>query len=250
MIEELFPEYFPMSNKTIEIRKAVFQRADHMVCISEKTRADLIRLYGIGADRVSVVYHGSSLFASMSRPVAIGGPFFLYVGDRGGYKNFISLLAAFAESLLYKTHKLVCFGGGQLTAPEQDRINQLRISNDRVLCVGGDDALLASYYAAAEAFVYPSLYEGFGIPLLEAMECGCPIICSNNSSIPEVAGDAAVYFDARDTKDIANAMLTVAQSPEERLKLILRGKVRVKQFSWDICAQQTYAVYERLLSKQ
>ncbi len=250
MIEELFPEYFPMSKRTIEIRKAVFQRVDHVICISESTRADLIRLYEIDPQKISVVNHGSSLVISIGPPIAIGAPFFLYVGDRGGYKNFIGLLAAFAESQLFKTHKLVCFGGGLLTAPEQERINELRIPNGRVLFVGGDDALLARYYAAAEAFVYPSLYEGFGIPLLEAMQCGCPVICSNNSSIPEVAGDAAIYFDARDTQDISHAILKVVQSPEERPKLVLKGNARVKQFSWDICAQQTYAVYERLLSKQ
>jgi glycosyltransferase involved in cell wall biosynthesis len=109
---------------------------------------------------------------------------------------------------------------------------------------------LAKYYAAAEAFVYPSLYEGFGIPLLEAMECSCPVLCSNNSSLPEVAGDAAIYFDARDTQDMSNAMLRVVQSSGERHRLISLGKRRVKQFSWDICARQTYAVYEKVLSKQ
>lgn len=248
MIEELFPEYFPMSKQTIETRKAVFRRVDHIICISESTRADLLRLYGVNPEKVSVVYHGSSLSTSMPQPVSGRDPFFLYVGDRGYYKNFFSLLAAFAESRLFKTHKLVCFGGGKLSDGEQERIKQLRIPNEQIISAGGEDALLARYYATAEAFVYPSLYEGFGIPVLEAMECGCPVICGNNSSIPEVAGDAAMYFDSSDTLDISSAMQKIAQSPATRLDLIAKGRIRVRKFSWDKCAQQTHAVYEGLLS--
>jgi glycosyltransferase involved in cell wall biosynthesis len=250
MIHELFPAYFSNSNRTMDIRKAAFSRADHLICISESTRADLIRLYGVDADKISVIYLASSLTAPIDPVVAMGEPFFLYVGARYAHKNFPRLLAAFAESLLFKTHKLVCFGGGQFAEYERERIKELGIPPDRIVLVdGGNDDLLSRYYASAEAFVCPSIYEGFGIPLLEAMECGCPIICSNNSSIPEVAGDAAIYFDAEDTQSISNAMLRVAQSPNERSQLIMKGNVRVKQFSWDICAQQTYSVYERLLGR-
>lgn len=248
-IEELYPEYFPKNKRTIEIRKAVFRRSDHLVCISESTRTDLIALYKIDPEKISVVHLASSLTVSAEPPVDIGHQFFLYVGNRGGYKNFLGLLAAFAESALYKTHKIICFGGGYRTRFEKERMEQLGIPNDRIVFVSGDDSLLARYYAAAQAFVYPSLYEGFGIPLLEAMECGCPVICSNSSSIPEVAGDAAIYFDVRDAHDVSNAMRKVTQSAEERLRLIEKGKVRIKQFSWDKCAQQTFAIYERLLAK-
>jgi len=248
-IEELFPEYFPLSKKTIEIRKAVYQRVSHVICISQNTRKDLIRLYDIDPDKVSVVYHGSSLVAPLEQPVRTGPPFFLYVGERASYKNFLGLLRAFAESRLFKTHELVCFGGGRLRAGEYECIDQLGIPRERVRFVSGDDAMLAGHYATAEAFLYPSIYEGFGIPLLEAMQCGCPVLCGDASSIPEVAGDAAMYFNARDTQEIASALQKIVQSPEERLRLIAKGKTRVKQFSWDICAQQTYAVYEKLLAK-
>lgn len=248
MIEDVLPEYFSTRTKNCEIKKAVFRRADHLICISESTRADLIKLYSVDPHKISVVHLASSLAPPIEPFSGIGEPFFLYVGYRGGYKNFLGLLGAFANSLLFKTHRLVCFGGGKLTALEQERMSQLRIPNDRVLFVWGDDALLGGYYATAEALIFPSLYEGFGLPLLEAMGCGCPVICSNNSSIPEVAGDAAIYFDARDIQEISNAMLRVVQSSDERLRLISRGKVRVKKFSWDTCARQTHAVYERLLS--
>ncbi len=137
-----------------------------------------------------------------------------------------------------------------MRANEYERIDKLGVPRDRIVSVTGDDEKLAGYYASAEAFVYPSVYEGFGIPLLEAMECGCPVLCGNTSSMPEVAGDAAMYFNARDTQEMAAALQKIVQSPEQRLSLISKGKERVKQFSWDICAQQTYSVYERLLSKQ
>jgi glycosyltransferase involved in cell wall biosynthesis len=122
------------------------------------------------------------------------------------------------------------------------------VPRERVVNVTGDDSKLASFYATAEAFVYPSIYEGFGIPMLEAMECGCPVLCGNTSSMPEVAGDAAIYFNARDTQEMAAALQKIVHSSEERLSLIAKGKERVKQFSWDICAQQTYSVYEKLLA--
>jgi glycosyltransferase involved in cell wall biosynthesis len=250
MIDELFTACSPKKDKIIDLRKAAFSRADHLICISESTRADLIRLYEVDPDKVSVIYLASSLTAPIGPVVAMGEPYILYVGVRYAHKNFPRLLAAFAESLLFKTHKLVCFGGGQFADYEQKQMKELGIPPDRIALVdGGNDDLLSRYYASAEAFVCPSIYEGFGIPLLEAMECGCPIICSNNSSIPEVAGDAAIYFDAEDIHSISNAMLRIAQSPNERNQLIMKGKVRCKQFSWDICAQQTYSVYERLLGR-
>ncbi len=249
-IEELFPEYFPLSHQTIEIRKAVYRRVDHFICISHNTREDLIRLYGVDPTKVSVVHLASSLRAPAQPPARNAEPFFLYVGERAGYKNFLGLVTAFARSKMFNTHQLVCFGGGPLRANEYKQIDQLGVPRDRVTCVSGDDAKLATYYSTAEAFVYPSIYEGFGIPLLEAMECGCPVLCGNTSSMPEVAGDAAMYFDARDIEEMAAALQKIGGSPEDRLSLIAKGKERIKQFSWDICAQQTYSVYERLLSKQ
>jgi len=249
LIEELFPRLFPQGQKTIAIRKEAFRRADHLICVSENTRRDLISLYGIDSEKTSVVYLASSLTRTEPAIAEAREPFFLYVGNRSGYKNFLGLLAAFAESLLFKTHILVCFGGGRLTPIEQEQIRMLKIPSDRVVSSRGDDERLSCYYASAEAFVCPSLYEGFGIPLLEAMNCGCPILCGSSGSMPEVAGEAAIHFDASDTGSISNAMLKVVESRETRRRLILRGEARAKQFSWDTCAKQTYDVYKRLLAE-
>ncbi len=249
MIDELFAESFPRSVESANAQRAAIHRADHVICISECTRADLIRLYNVDPRITSVTHLASSLAPSGNLPPPLEEPYFLYVGNRGGYKNHSCLLAAFGESYLYKTHKLVCFGGGRLGKDEAEQIRRLGIPDHRVLMVDGDDELLSRYYAAAVAFVYPSLYEGFGIPLLEAMQCGCPVLCSNSSSMPEVAGGAAIYFEPADPQSIASAMLTVAQSPQERRLLISNGRSRAQEFSWDLCARQTYSIYETLLFK-
>jgi glycosyltransferase involved in cell wall biosynthesis len=250
MTHELFPQFFPKNNDTMNIRRTAFARADHLICISESTRADLVRIYGVEEERVSVIHLASSLTAPQDPALAVKDPFFLYVGARAGYKNFAGLLEAFAASLLFKTHRLVCFGGVQFNESENKRRNELGIPQDRVEFVEGDDDLLSRHYASADAFVYPSLYEGFGIPLLEAMECGCPIICNASSSMPEVAGDAAMYCEADDIHSLSSAMLKIVQFPDERRALILRGRLRAKSFSWDQCAQKTHAVYTRVLTGQ
>ena len=116
-----------------------------------------------------------------------------------------------------------------------------------MVSLGGSDAVLARCYAGADALVFPSLYEGFGIPLVEAMELGCPIVTSNVSSLPEVAGDAAIYVDPRDSGAIADALVKLASSPETRGRLIANGRVQAQRFSWDQCASATYAAYCNLV---
>ncbi len=247
MIAELFSD---SSNPPgpLPVKKAAFDRADHLICISQNTRADLIRLYKVDPSKISVISLASSIVPSRKPLLPTAEPFFLYVGGRWGYKNFLGFAEAYKESNLYKTHKVVCFGGDSFATHELARLHELNLPLDRFEIVDGDDEMLSRYYAAAVALVYPSLYEGFGIPLLEAMECGCPVLCGNSSSLPEVAGDAASYFDARDLSAIGDTMLKVANSPEERKRLIQKGRERVKLFSWDKCTQQTYTVYKELAS--
>lgn len=249
-IAELFPNQASTQPGPFPVRQAAFDRADHLICISLSTRSDLLRLYDVDPAKVSVIPLASSIIPSNKPLPSTAEPFFLFVGGRWGYKNFLGLAKAYRDSGLYKSHKLICFGSDGFASHEIHRLKELGIPLDRFEIIDGDDSLLSRYYVSAVALVYPSLYEGFGIPLLEAMECACPVLCGATSSLPEVAGDAASYFDASDSSSIANAMLRIANSPEERRRLIEKGKDRVRQFSWDKCAQQTYAVYERLLSDQ
>ena len=126
-------------------------------------------------------------------------------------------------------------------------IRRLHLPLTQVRQLNGDDGVLAALYRQAAMFVYPSLYEGFGIPPLEAMSFNCPVACSNTSSVPEVVGNAAIQFDPLDIDSIANALVRLASDKALRAKLIELGKARVAKFDWEQCAKQTLDVYRALL---
>lgn len=245
-IPERFPQFFSNMEKHREEKRRALRRADHVICVSESTRQDLLELYDVEPGRVSVVPLGSSIEPASEPPADLALPYFLHVGGRYEYKNFGGLVQAFGEAGLYRTHKLVSFSVQPFGARELGAMDRAGVPRDSVISATGDDHVLARYYAGAEALVFPSMYEGFGIPLLEAMRCGCPIITSNVSSLPEVAGDAAVYCDPLDIKSISAALLRVATSPETRASLIAKGRARAKAFSWKRCAADTYKVYKSL----
>lgn len=250
MIHELFPAEFPAGDRTRQDKASAVTRADHVICVSEHTRRDLVNLLGVPHEKTSVVYHGFSLRtegACVDLPVR--RPFLLYVGARSGYKNFSCLLQAYAASgALMKNLDLVAFGGGAITAKEAILVRQLGIPPENLHQIQGGDDVLAGLYRRATAFVYPSLYEGFGIPPLEAMSFDCPVICSNTSSMPEVVGDAAMLFDPLSAEALGQALAAVHDDAELRQALIAKGRERIKNFSWDKCAQQTMTVYQQVLS--
>ncbi len=231
-------------------------RADQVICVSEHTRRDLLELYDVAAERVSVTHLGYAPLAQL--PIeeeaatlrahfsgGAGKPYLLYVGSRANYKNFPALLRAFAASAwLRQNFALVCFGGGELTPVELSLIADLGIGGG-VRHVDGPDSLLAGCYRHASVFVYPSLYEGFGMPPLEAMSLDCPVVCSNSSSIPEVVGDAAILFDPLDPDAIRAALETVLDSASLRSSLIERGRQRKELFSWQRCARETLEIYRK-----
>jgi glycosyltransferase involved in cell wall biosynthesis len=196
-----------------------------------------------------VVLLGSSFAPAVEEPMDIGVPYLLQVGARYSYKNFCRLIQAFGMARLYRTHKLVAFSAQPLGADELAAMEQAGVPRESVVNASGDDRMLARYYAGADALVFPSMYEGFGIPLVEAMRCGCPIVTSNTSSLPEVAGDAAVYCDPGDAESISNALIRVTSSPETRSLLISKGLARAKDLTWERCAAGTYAVYKDLLGQ-
>lgn len=252
MIHERFSESFSKMDTTSKEKASAVARADHVICISEQTKRDLIEILGVDASKISVVHLGFTLSSqedSAAVTIEPADPFLLYVGSRGGYKNFEGLLKAYAaSSKLQNAFDLICFGGGAFTSKEKALMQQLGISIDRVSQVSGNDTLLASYYKAASAFVYPSLYEGFGIPPLEAMSFDCPVVCSNVSSIPEVVGDAAEMFDPENPDSIRAAIERVINNPQLRENLIKLGRERIKLFSWERCAQQTLDIYRKVLA--
>ncbi len=233
------------------MKQVALRNADHVICISENTRRDLIELFQVPEHRTSVVYLGHSLIGktAVDDKFHLPGnkPYLLYVGNRDGYKNFANLIRAYSQSPeLEKSFAMVFFGGGGFTDEEQRSMRSLGISTEDVHHVEGNDQVLANLYSGAVAFIYPSLYEGFGIPPLEAMALGCPVICSGTSSLPEVVGDAAELFNPHDPNDICEAIERVVSSQQRSSILIARGYQRVKQFSWEKCALETLNQYKRL----
>jgi len=251
LIHERFPQSFLPSDPVIKNRKAAIERADHLICISESTRRDLLETYQMPESKVSVTYLGyDALPASSLKASALVGvrPYLLYVGGRHGYKNFDGLLAAYARCRARQEGvRIVCFGGGVLTATEKISMRKHQLQEDEVVQVGGTDERLGALYAGAVALVYPSKYEGFGIPPLEAMSLGCPVICSNTSSIPEVVGSAGAYFDPNAVESIQQTLDQVLLSPTRKKELSVLGNTQVRLFSWARCATQTLAVYRKLV---
>lgn len=250
--------YFILPNTSAEAarvradQKAAITRADHLICISETTRRDLLRLLPVESKRVSVIPLAGPARRPANAPLSphpdIDGPYLLYVGPRHSYKNFDVILQALAASHgLSSNVRLLAFGERPFNPAEIARIRALGLDPTRVVHrVGGDD-VLQSCYARATALVCPSLYEGFGLPALEAMAAGCPVICSNRGSLPEVTGDAALLFDPESPGELATALETVVTSPQAVVTLRARGYAQAARYSWDRCADETLAVYQNLV---
>ena len=250
MIHERFPEYFNAWDKTARNKRLAVERADHVICISENTRRDLLEFVNVNSANVSVVHLGFDVQQSNDIPEErlIDAPYLLYVGIRSGYKNFQRLLEGYARNkMLHENYRLVCFGGGDFSSSEAQQIQDLKLPEDRLIWKGGSDSVLMKLYAHAAAFVYPSLYEGFGIPPLEAMAYGCPVVCSSGSSISEVVGDAGEFFDPRDSNAIAHAIEQVVDSQPRVAELAELGRQRLKRFTWEQCADGTHDVYSTLM---
>jgi glycosyltransferase involved in cell wall biosynthesis len=174
----------------------------------------------------------------------------LYVGLRGGYKNFERLLQAVACSKsLRDDFDVVAFGGGSFNTAELALIQRLNFAPNQIRQNSGSDQSLSEAYSAATAFVYPSIYEGFGLPPLEAMAHSCPVVSSNTSSMPEVIGDAAEYFDPLSLDDIASAIERVVLSNALTQSLIERGRLRAQRYTWKACAAQHLQLYDSLAQR-
>jgi len=252
MIHEKFPREFRKNDPVSENKRAAVARADHVICVSHSTKRDLCELFDVRPEKVSVVHHGFDAFSGPGDPppqLQAKKPYLLYVGHRGGYKNFKGMLRALAlQESLRETFDVIAFGGDALTAAEITLIGALGFSEGAVRQVRGSDELLGQLYRSAAAFVYPSMYEGFGLPSLEAMAHDCPVVASNVSAMPEVIGDAGEYFDPGDIEAQAEAIRRVVFDPAKRSSLIANGRLRLNEFSWSRCAAETMGVYRELIA--
>jgi len=255
---ELFPDAYETDwgRWLRDIYPRYLHRARRIVAISEATKQHAIRFYGIDAEKIDVVLLGveSEMFfvdrnperlASLKEGFGVRPPYLLYVGRRfGEYKNFQRVLDAFVRVADRHDLMLVVAGAGWSPA-ERPSIDAWTARQRIVLIEHPDDDLLRSLYNFASAFVFPSLWEGFGLPLLEAMACGTLIIASATEVFQEVAGDVPLYFDPYDTDDLALAMEVAAKGSAQR-DLVSRGLDRVRRFSWDRSAEGFHRVYAKV----
>ena len=244
MIHERLPQYFAPNDPLTRRKRIAVERADHIFCISESTKRDLVEFLGTDSKKISVVYLASSL-QTIGEKKKTEKPYILFVGPRWGYKNFPTLLKAYGESqMLKKNFDLICVGGGAFSNAEKTAMSSFQIENCHQ--VSGGDNVLAQYYRDAAVFVYPSEYEGFGIPPLEAMSLDCPVITCNTSSLPEVCGDAALYFSPSDNAELKEQLESLLQSESKQQQFRNLGRKQVAKFSWKICAEATKLVYSSL----
>ena len=257
MIHEKFPHYFKFGNIIISAKKKSIDRADHIIVVSENTKKDLLKIYNyIDEKKVTVVYPGfydtekiNNNKILNSKKIIKREKFILYVGLRGTYKNFNLFLKAFAKSKLYSDYNIYCFGGEPESGAEKLEWKKIGVIN-KVQIIRGDDQTLEDLYCRASFLIFPSIYEGFGVPPLEAMYFGCPVVCSNSSSLPEVVGDAALTFNPDDIEEMTSAIEKIVSNPELRNRLVEKGKLRVKNFSWINCAKSAFNIYEKLLNER
>jgi glycosyltransferase involved in cell wall biosynthesis len=248
-IHERFPQLFPDAAAIVESKRKLFAQADAILCVSQSSRNDLHHFYDVAEKKTHVVYHGfSPLQLPPGDPPAVSEPYLLYVGSRAGYKNFGLLLEAFSRSGLAAHYRLLAVGGGLFTPAEQERIASLKLGSSVTVVPKADDATLARAYRGAALFIYPSLYEGFGFPPLEAMSMGCPVLVNRSSSLPEVCGDAAFYFEASGADELS-ASLVATLSDSQSLAMKRRmGEQQVKLYNWRRSAHATLDVYRMLLT--
>jgi len=253
MIHELYSSKFKILDNGIDIKKKCILNADHIICISMTTKRDLMRIYNIKDERISVTYLGVSLnnheIASLI-PFArndMKKPYLLYVGRRPDYKNFSILLNVFKMLNLKNDFDLVCFGGNMFSHDELSEFRKLQLENS-IKYIEGPDEILSSYYKNAHIFIYPSIYEGFGFPVLEAMSNDCMVIASSGGSIPEIAGGAAILFSPDNADELGFSIKQAINDSRLREEYIKKGRERARLFSWDKTARETYNVYGKVLN--
>ena len=255
MIHETYPELFSADNKIARQKKILAQKADKIIAISENTKKDIIKFIGINEDKIQVIHLGSSinrqennLKINTDLLKKLPEKYILFVGNRASYKNFDNFSKALIP--LFKINKklnAVCAGGGEFSDKEINFFKTFNIT-DKFRQYSVNDSDMTLLYKNALVFVFPSLYEGFGLPILEAFNCGCPVAASNRGSLPEIAGNAAAYFNPEDISSITDAINNIIADDGTKEKMKKNGFEQLKKFSWEKTAEKTLDVYNSILN--
>ncbi len=253
-VHDMIPELLSRTRRRLDVltsKRRYVSQVDHVICVSESTKADLLSVYGDIQTPISVVHHGVDKAFRPNAPVIEGFPrdYVVYVGNRGAYKDAAALVRAFAAVHHDRPGlELVFVGGGPLSRSEAQTIAQAGLA-EVTRQVSLSDGQMPSAYSNAIMCVFPSQYEGFGLPALESMACGTPLVLAASSSLPEVGGDAALYFPPGDGDALADQMRLLMKDASERERLRDLGLRRVQEFSWNRAARETAEVYARTIER-
>tara|TARA_Y100000992_G_C21246313_1_gene483471 strand:- start:12 stop:1088 length:1077 start_codon:yes stop_codon:yes gene_type:complete len=243
--EKFYPKKF---NSQIEFKKKLFNKVDHIICISENTKKDLQQFYSIDSSKISVIHLAVNNSKEFRKKDLNLRPFILFVGERSRYKNFENAIKAYASSnKIHSDFDFICFGGGKFSKVEEDFLKSLPISRNKIYQFEGDEYDLNFFYQKARVFIFPSLYEGFGLPILEAMNMNCPVICSDTSCFPEIAKNAVSFFDPSSIDSIKSNLEKLIFNDQLLIDLKKRGTDNLNNFSWKKCANETEKIYKNLV---
>ncbi len=249
LIHENFPEFSSPDDKTCTHRKEILTRADHVICISQETKNDLMSHYQIKDDKISVI-HLSDSFKSIVTidedfESRLPSKYFLFTGNRSAYKNWFFLLRAFQKVRKAHTDVFLVCTGSPFSPGEKAYLEDLGV-HSAVRHFSPNEIQLYSLYKNAVAFIFPSYAEGFGIPVLEAMRAGTPALLSDIPVFKEIAGDSAAYFPPKDIRSLNSMMVRVLEDKVFAEKLRKMGFSQVKNYSWEKTAAETFNIYKRL----
>ena len=235
------------SPRIVRLQKKSLRRADAVIAISENTKKDLVELFKIDEKKVSVIYHGILLNNTPRKDLSqFPYPYILYVGSRGRHKNFNTFIKAYAIfHNKYPDIRLVCTYK-PFTRAEYDLFKSFHVEND-IVHTYADEDLMQQLYKNALFYIFPSLYEGFGMPILEAMANKCPVLLANASCFPEIAKNAGLYFDPNDIEEMSHKMSLLIENPHLRETYVNLGWERVHDFTWEKCAEEHRKVYQSLI---
>ncbi|MDO8366275.1 MAG: glycosyltransferase family 1 protein [Saprospiraceae bacterium] len=258
MIHEIYGHgsrsVFSLDAQVVENKRFLAGKADAIIAVSENTRRDLLRFCPeIDPSKVYVIHHGNSLQPDLEAQnpgsKVQSPPFLLFVGQRKTYKNFAWMLEQIAGLLhSVKDLELICVGGSHFDKAENEQLARLGVAHKVRYQSVGSDAELAKLYSQAMCFIFPSQYEGFGIPVLEAFACGCPVVLNRASSLPEVGAEAASYFDENTSGSLEAEVRRLLEDTDYRRNRIEMGLERVKAFTWEQSAKKHLAVYQTIVN--